>query len=205
MALFGQNPDPGKDDLPIMQVRQMRSQGLDNNQIIQALQRDGYKSSQIFGALNQADMPGGGDMTSPQQPGPMSPEPQPVGQPEPFQQPVTSAPYYSHESNVTTEELVEAIIEEKWNDLVADINKIIEWKNNAQNTITSMEQQFKDLKMEFDKLHQAVIAKVGEYDQHILNVGSELKAMEKVFSKVLPVFTDNVAELSKITKNVRKK
>jgi len=202
MALFGAQPGGKKEDIPITQIQSMRSQGLDNNQIIQSLQRDGYTSSQIFDALNQADMPKGRDITSP------PPQQQPVAEPQPvtgFQQPMASTPYYTQESNVTTEELIEAMIDEKWNDLVADINKIIEWKNNTQNKITSLEQQFNDLKSEFDKLHQAVIAKVGEYDQHILNVGSELKAMEKVFSKVLPVFTDNVAELSKITKTARKK
>lgn len=99
--------------------------------------------------------------------------------------------------------MVEAIIDEKWNELVKDINMIVEWKNQAQNTIVSIEQQFKDLKDQFDKLHEALIAKIGEYDKNILDVGAEVKAMEKVFSKVLPVFTQNVAELSKITRTMK--
>jgi predicted site-specific integrase-resolvase len=103
----------------------------------------------------------------------------------------------------SVEETVEAIIDEKWNELVKDITTIIEWKNQAQNTIIGMEQQFRDLKEQFDKLHQALIAKIGEYDKNILDVGAEVKAMEKVFSKVLPVFTENVAELSEITKRMK--
>jgi hypothetical protein len=37
----------------------------------------------------------------------------------------------------------------------------------------------------------------------MLEVGAELQAMEKVFSKVLPQFVDNVNELSRITDKVK--
>jgi hypothetical protein len=103
-----------------------------------------------------------------------------------------------------SEEMIEAIIDEKWNDLLADINKVIAWKDATEARITKMEQQLTDMRDNFDKLQAAVIGKVGEYDQHILEVGAEVKAMEKVFSKVLPVFTDNVAELSRIADKMKK-
>lgn len=173
---------------------------MDNNQIIQALQRDGFNATQIFDAMNQASLQptppgmtsGDNSMNQPTFPPPTRPAPTPTPQ---------SSSTFSGTSS--TEETVEAIIDEKWNELVKDINTIIEWKNQAQNTIMSIEQQFKDLKEQFDKLHQALIAKIGEYDKNILDVGAEVKAMEKVFSKVLPVFTENVAELSKITKDMK--
>jgi len=104
-----------------------------------------------------------------------------------------------------TEELVEAIIDEKWNDLMSDINKVIEWKDDSESRITKMEQQVADMKDQLEQLHQAVVGKISEYDRHILDVGADVKAMEKVFSKVLPVFTDNVAELSRITARIKPK
>lgn len=186
--------------LPLPHIRTMQAQGMDNNQIIQALQRDGYNATQIFDAMNQASL-------QPTRPGPlrtgethmdnMTPFPPP---PRPAPMPPSSGMFSGGSS---TEEMVEAIIDEKWNELVKDINTIIEWKNQAQNTIVTIEQQFKDLKEQFDKLHQALIAKIGEYDKNILDVGAEVKAMEKVFSKVLPLFTQNVAELSRITKDLK--
>jgi len=103
----------------------------------------------------------------------------------------------------TNEELIEAIIDEKWNELVKDITKIIEWKNATESRVTSIEQQMKDLQNSFDKLHQAVVGKVGEYDKHVLDVGAEIKAMEKVFEKILPVFTQNVSELTRITEDLK--
>ena len=198
--------------LPIMQVKTMQAQGMDNNQIIQALQRDGYNASQVFDAMNQASMSDSSPVMPqtkksdfmdptpfPPQPPAGAPPMPPMGAPQPPQPPVSNDPI----SSTSTEEMVEAIIDEKWNELVKDITMIIDWKNQAQETIVSMEQQFKDLKDQFDKLHQALIAKIGEYDKNILDVGAEVKAMEKVFSKVLPVFTENVATLDKITKNMQ--
>ena len=118
-----------------------------------------------------------------------------------YARPPMASPF---EGGSDTEEMVEAIIDEKWNDLLGDINKIVAWKEATEAKITKMEQQMNDLKDSFDKLQQAVVGKVGEYDQHILDVGAEVKAMEKVFSKVLPVFTDNVAELARITDNMKR-
>lgn len=105
--------------------------------------------------------------------------------------------------NATNEELIEAIIDEKWNELIKDVNKIIEWKNQTESRVTSIEQEIKDVRDQFDKLHQALLGKIGDYDKHILEVGTEIKAMEKVFAKVLPVFTQNVSELSRITDDLK--
>ena len=68
-----------------------------------------------------------------------------------------------------------------------------------------VEQQTKDLKSTLDNLHSAIIGKIGEYDKNLLSVGTEIKAMEKVFQKILPSLSDNVAELSKITTRLKGK
>ncbi|RME31271.1 hypothetical protein D6789_03265 [Candidatus Woesearchaeota archaeon] len=103
----------------------------------------------------------------------------------------------------SNEELIEAIIDEKWNELVKDVNKIVAWKEAMTAHIERIEQRLNDLKGQFDQLHQAVIGKIGEYDKHIVEVGSEVQAMEKVFSKVLPAFTENIGELSRITARLK--
>ena len=107
-------------------------------------------------------------------------------------------------ANEEVEELIESVIEEKWEELSKDITKIVEWKNEVETKISKLEQRFESLKDDFDKLHQAIIGKIGEYDKNILEVGAEVKAMEKVFSKVLPLFTENVSELARITQGLKK-
>jgi uncharacterized protein YecA (UPF0149 family) len=107
-------------------------------------------------------------------------------------------------SSSGNEEIIEAIIEEKWEALLKDLSKLADWKNNMTQKVTIMEQQFQDLRREFDKIHTVIISKIEDYDKNMSNVGAEVRAMEKVFTKVLPLFTENVAELSKITKELRK-
>ncbi|HLC95899.1 MAG TPA: hypothetical protein VJH97_01085 [Candidatus Nanoarchaeia archaeon] len=124
---------------------------------------------------------------------PYAPQQQPMQQvqqqPEP--QPV------DHER---IEEVAEAIIDEKWNDLLKDINKMVEWKERAESRIVRIEQDIENLKSNFDSLHKGILGKISEYDENLTNVGTEIKAMEKVFQKILPTLTDNVNKLSRLTK-----
>ncbi len=220
MALFSGSNKPGKSNVPVSQVMGMRDQGLSNNQIIQSLQRDGFSSSQIFEAMNQADMNpavsgASSGQISQEQNNSSNPNfnstPASTSPMEPSSSQMNfSAPHAGHsplppmtDKQAEIEELVESIIEEKWEEIAKDINRIIGWKNKVESKLSTIEQDFNSLKEEFDKLHNAVIGKIGEYDKNILNVGAEVKAMEKVFSKVLPVFTENVSELSRISDNFK--
>ena len=47
------------------------------------------------------------------------------------------------------------------------------------------------------------MSKISAYDQNIVDVGTEIKAMEKVFQKVLPNLTENVNKLDRITKGYK--
>lgn len=202
MGIFKQKASGSGTDLPVDQVSAMRSQGYSNNQIIQSLQRDGYTSNQIFDAISQSEMMGGSVSNVPPISGipPMQESPQMQSMPSPPS--MQAMPQFSG-SNPSTEELVESIIEEKWNDLVKDLTKISDWKQKAETRLTSMEQQVADMKDQFDKLHQAILGKVNDYDKHMLDVSTELQAMEKVFSKVLPTFVDNVNQLNQITDKMK--
>ncbi len=209
--------------MPVDQVINLRQQGMSNNQIVQALQRDGYNSGQIFDAMNQADLQGGsaspvsmGSGTAgpppempPIGPGPDALQPQPsYFQPQNNSLPPTEgmpAPFSQEGGDLSrVEEIAEAIIDEKWEEIIKSVNKILEWKDTTETRMARIEQQFSDLKDNFENLHKAIVGKVGEYDKNILSVGTEIKAMEKVFQKILPTFTENVSELSRITRNIKK-
>lgn len=203
------------EEVPLDHVLNMQKQGLDSNQIIQNLQREGYNQENILNAMNQAQIKGNVEtitppiMESPQPQNPMNMDPQSMTPPimdnmgMNMQNP--NMDMQINNSNISTEELIEAIIDEKWNELLKDINKIIEWKDKAETRLVQMEQKLQDIKDEFNKLHQAIIGKIGDYDKNILDVGTEVKAMEKVFQKVLPTFVDNINELGRITENIKQK
>lgn len=184
---------------PTKLILEMRGKGMSNNSISQELNRQGYSSHDIFEAFNMADnnQPFATNTPPPNmQPPPLrQPMPNSMAAPQPG---FTTQPHTDDESLQEIEELIETVIEEKWNELKKSIEQIANWKEKADQKIGAIQQQTDDLRREFDKVHQAILGKIGEYDKNILEVGSELKAMEKVFSKVLPAFTDNVNELGRI-------
>ncbi len=174
-------------EVPISQVVSMQSQGLTNNQIIQSLQRQGYQPTQIYDALAQAEAKR--SIEPMEVPGEMAPRTE-------IRAPPTSA-------HPESEAIVEQIIEEKWHELQKDLGKINEWKELISSRMDKLEQSTTDMKMDLDGLHKAIVARIGEYDKTLMDVGTEIKAMEKVFQKVLPELTGNIQELSRITKNVK--
>ncbi len=192
--------------LPTEQVGTMRKQGLSDNQIIQTLQRDGFNSNQIFDAMNQADLVNAG-------PQPIEPVPEPAQAfppPQQFEQQQQPAPAFSGSSQVPVddmdrfEEIAESIIDELWDELLQSVNKIVKWKDRAEARISAMEQRVGDLKESFDSLNKVVLGRVDEYDKNVRDVGSQIKAMDKVFKDMLPKFSDNVNELDRVAKKLKK-
>ncbi len=195
-------------------IARLRQQGLSNAKIIETLQRSGYKTHQIFDALNQADIGRTGEQIAG---APYFEEPKPQAQSQaqsmeqmPLDQGYAEPRAYASQSGMSQnydekiEEIAETIIEEKWNELLKDVNKIIEWKATMEANMKALEQRQQDIKQSFDNLQKALLAKIGDYDQNITSVGTELKALEKVFQKLLPAFTENVNELSRTVKELKK-
>ncbi len=174
-------PFPAKlPELPTGQVNSMRQQGYSDDQIVQELQRQGYTYQQVYDAINQLTVATREEPYAPQQ--------------------RYEAPEQKTES---FEEIAESIVEEKWHELTRDLGKMNEWKELINSRLDKVEQNLVDLKSDVENLHKAVVAKIGDYDKNLLDVGTEIKAMEKVFQKVLPTLTDNINELSRITKKVK--
>ncbi len=199
--IFGKKSSPppmGQEQMgiPTEQVLIMKQQGFTNNQIVQNLQRGGFSIDQINEALHQADMKEA-----------VSPAGFPSEMPMPPSsggfQPVSSS-FFPASNEERIEEVAETIIDEKWKELMANVSRIADWKDNTETRLTRMEQQMSDIKQSFDRLHEGILGKVGEYDKGLTNVATEIKALEKVFQKILPGFVENVNELSRITKRMKR-
>ncbi len=205
--------------IPLEQVTRMKQQGMSDNQIVQTLQRDGYKSYQVFDAMNQADLVPGT---------PRQPEQEPTQDPtqdytefdddeqgfetqpqefEDFEQSTELQPKmqeFGTSEMDRIEEVAEAIIDEKWSDLMKNINKIVEWKERVESKMSEMEEEINEIRSSLNELNRSLVQKMSDYDKNMSNVGIEVKAMEKVFQKMLPTFTENISELSRITKEIKK-
>ena len=211
MALFGSkkieegtNEQQGTSENPVDMVLKMREQGLSNNQIITSLQREGYDTTQVFDAMNQADLKRANGAPVEDSGAAMENQIYPEElMDEGEQQPDYQEPNYSNKDVTKIEELVEAIVEEKWIDLVKDINKIIEWKSKVELSIASIKQEIEDLKESFNGLQKNIGGKIDEYDKNIVNVSTNIKAMENVFQKAIPTFTENINELARTVESLK--
>ena len=193
---------------PVDQAMMMKQQGYTNNQIAQMLQSQGYNSDQIYDAVNQANlspnyqpneqvesgMPDYGQSNEQYAP-PQQTFQAPQEIPTPSIQPAVD------EERI--QEVAEAVIDEKWEEFAVDIKKVIEWKEKSEDRLGKIEQQIIDLKISMDSLTKSIMNKIQSYDQNIVDVGTEMKAMEKVFQKVLPSLTENVNKLDRMTKGVK--
>ena len=204
MAIFGfgkkkKEPEQAVPGTPIDQVMALKQQGMDNNQIIQEMERQGYNSSQIFDVLNQINI--GGGNAGPEQPqgfnAPQQNFPEHQAPPQQFEQPLQQHQVDKEQ----IEEMAEAIIDEKWKEFEEDIKIIIDWKEKTEARVNQIEQRVKDLANGLDSLHKSLVGKISQYDRNIMDVGTEIKAMEKVFQKILPSLTENVNKLDRITKS----
>lgn len=183
--LFGSGEKTSK-PTALQQIMSMRQQGMDDDSIIMALQSQGYNADEISDALGGFDAPVQQPMQMPQRQMPQQFQYQP--------------PQQEQLPEDKIEEIAEAIIDEKWTALVKDINKIVEWKDKVESRLTAIEQEIKEVKDRFESLHAGILGKINEYDTNIKDVGVEIKAMEKVFQKILPTFTDNVNKMERLLK-----
>ncbi len=103
------------------------------------------------------------------------------------------------------QELAESIINEKWEELVSSVGNITLWKEKVQTDISSIKQEILRLEGRFENLQKAVLGRVEEYHSKISDVGSDIKALEQVFEKILQPLTTNIKELGKITEDLKKK
>ncbi|MBS3118586.1 hypothetical protein J4417_02775 [Candidatus Woesearchaeota archaeon] len=200
---------------PVDEVQQLRSQGLEDNEIISELQMKGYDFQTINNALSQAGMgspmPAGPEMNEELAPPPGFPSsesygPMPAAAPprEMLMMETSSAPN-EEAMYEKMEEIVEGVIDEKWNELLGEVKKIISWKEKTEAAINEMREEVSRVQEDFKTLHQGVLGKVEEYDATMRDVGTELRAVGQVFKDVIPEFTENVKELSETTKKLKQK
>ena len=101
------------------------------------------------------------------------------------------------------EEIVEKVLESKWEEFTQSVQNIIDWKDSIDLKLKDIDGSFEFLKSEFSTFQKKMLTKLESYDTNILDVNAELKAFEKVFSKITPVFVNNIEELKGVVKDLK--
>lgn len=210
----------GKSNFEI--VRALAQRGFNNQQIYEAINQADIKGG-VEGIIPPADAeapegmrpsvltPGAGEEEIPiPVPSPYEEEkaaPARVGAPE-IQQPAaqvfmpgTTQPTMDVES---MQEIVESVIDERWQEVVASVGDIALWRSRVEDDISSIKQEVLRIEDRFSRLQASIIGKVDEYQKSISQVSNEMVALEKVFGKIMEPLTSNIKELQRLTQNLKK-
>jgi len=113
--------------------------------------------------------------------------------------------YYQQPSSTEEiQEIAESIIEERWQEFMSRAGDFELWKDRTDREMVSIKQELIRTQDRFNNLQKAVLGKVSEYNENILNIGTEMKALEKVFEKILDPLVTNIKELERITNKLKK-
>ncbi|MEM4244734.1 MAG: hypothetical protein QXR60_00825 [Candidatus Nanoarchaeia archaeon] len=118
---------------------------------------------------------------------------------------VQYAPQAPSLSSEDIQELIESIIEDRWQQVVASVGDISLWKSKVDDDLVSIKQEILRVEDRMTRLQASLIGRVDEYSKAISKVGSEVEALEKVFQKIMDPLTTNIKELNRITQELKKK
>src|SRR3989344_1456558 len=102
------------------------------------------------------------------------------------------------------EELIESVVEDKWRSFIENFGDIALWKDKMKTEVISIKQELIRLEDRFENLQRAVLGRIQTYDKNILEVGTEIKALEKVFQNIIQPLSYNIKELSRLTEKLKK-
>lgn len=209
------------DETPLDEALNMRKKGLNKKDIADDLKNQGYKPTQVSDAMNQLDIKNQVDdkELNSMQPSILDqeipvPEPpkeyeeskreivQKVQVQQPYQQ--TLRPQTMPTFHTSQEELIESIVDEKWQQIIDTVGDIEIWKARLNDDLTSIKQEILRLSGRLDNIQRSVVGKVTEYNQNIIEVETEIKALEKVMQNIIQPLTSNIKELARITKDLKK-
>ena len=206
-------------EYPTRRVLDLKGEGMGNQDIANLLRRENFGKQEISGAMDQAivkneisslpttlnpdDVPAPSQTSEPQM---QEERPQQQYRQETMQ---PSAPTFAPEpagraNYEMMEEMAESIVSEKWEDMVRNVGDLRLWKEKVETDLSGIKQEVLRVQSRFENLQKAVLGKVSEYSQGITDLNAEIKAMEKVFEKILGPLTKNVKDLEKITQKLKK-
>lgn len=197
---------------PTAQVMGMLQQGYSQEQIMSSLQSMGYTQDIIAEALHQANVKSSVEDSPPPPPSPMMQQSvlneegyrEPSFGPSRPSQPLLQENAPGRDVQEQIQEIVETVIEEKWQRMLEDVGNLAAWKEKVKGDILSIKQEMLRVEARFENLVNAVTGKIKEYDRGMENIGTDIKALEKLLQHLITPLSTNIKELSRITETLKK-
>ncbi len=202
-GLFGGKKKKG--DVPLEEVQKMAAQGMSDKDIIKKLKGQGYSYDSIERAMLQAVKDGVEEPQPQEAEIPSFPEAMPQhrkGEAEPLFpefEPQEVAEMETVNPEIIVEELVEGIVEEKWNKFAPRLERLEGEMNVLRAEIRQAPKQAqgggtKELE-----------TKVAELAEQFDELEARIGGLEKAFKQFLPSLTRNIEALSKMIHEMKEK
>jgi len=130
------------------------------------------------------------------------PSPEQFVRQQPAQQFIPTQPIRTEIENV--EILIENIVEEKFQRMLDTYGDIGSWKDKVRTEILAIKQELLRIRSKLESTEQAVLGRVNKYDKDIMEVGTDVKALEKVLQNILKPLTTSIKELQVVTKKLKR-
>jgi len=210
----------------------MRDEGKSDDEIISAL-KPNYSNQEVNDAMNQAkqDIPEDNVLEEldkihniPRAPNTAGPNNKKNDETEELFEEAPNPDYYELEaespqleqdyqsygvqsamSSDQIQQIIEAVVEEKWDDLTSKVGDLNLWKETLNNDIESIKQEILRLRERINSLQDVMLGKVTEYSKNITSINTEMKALEQVFQRILQPLTSNIRDLNKVTEELKRR
>lgn len=200
---------------PVDEVQRLTASGLSDKDVIKKLKSEGYSYEQIEQAMMQAVKQGVSPNQSPfqnYQPQQNYPQPAPQGsiedvyskdtEEEPMQFPELEVPAQQEGLDISpeaiVEELVEGVVEEKWQKFQQRIEK-------TESEISKMKIMLEQHKESTVQAAPDVGPRVNEMSEQLDDLQARVGGLEKAFKQFLPSLTQNIDSLSKMIHEMKQK
>jgi len=202
-----------KHGMPISDVQKMTKKGMSDKDIIKKLKSQGYSYDEIEAAMLQAVKSGvTEEQPTTRKAAPELPElesfytedqQQPLQQFETLPDLESEMPQEVEDANIMLEELVEGVIDEKWQKFSENMKKI-----DADIDKVRAEMKQFELKIEAtrqDNPTRELEINISDINEKLEDLDARVGGLEKAFKQFLPSLTKNIESLSKMIHEMKSK
>lgn len=205
----------GKGFVPVDKVKQLSGRGFSEPEIIDILRKDGFSSEEIDRALTQALRIGvTGEEQQPQQLPTLkelqsqsfagveeSPQ---MGFNLPQEQQPSSYQDYYQQEGYSTEELVEAIVQERMTELDDRLTEFREKHSNLERKLADIHHRLNVISKGRSQQDDALLAKMDSMKDSLDEIEGKMSSLEKAFKDALPALIESVRSLSDLVQRLKK-
>jgi len=179
-------------------ILEQRKLGKSNKEIIEELKAEGRSSEAILEGMKKAQLKSaaGGAAGLKLEPG-LEPE----GGTDYHEEEDTKAT----EPDMSTEEfetLAEKIIEDKWKTVEKELGEIKNWKGQVEGALVKIQEKVGVIGAAVEEIKTTISDKMADYSKNMDELLTDVQAMDMVFKRTLPEFTENVRTLSEAVSNL---